>query len=371
MLDEYGNEPSKPLTRSHLFAGVAVILAGMLLGSAIVLRMDRPGKSQRPLIPSNGTNPPAARRLPLGMSPASDRAWTNGMVWVEGGSFLMGADSGFPDELPVHRVEVDGFWMDKTEVTNAEFERYVKATGYVTVAERTPKSEDFPGVPLERLKPGSVVFQAPEGEVSLEDYYKWWSYVPGADWSHPKGPGSSIVGMESHPVVHIAWEDAAAYAAWAGKRLPTEAEWERAARGGLEGQPYVWGQELRPEGRWAANTWQGEFPKKNSAEDGFLGTSPVGSFAPNRYGLFDMSGNVWEWCQDWYRPDYYEKSPSKNPQGPVDSFDPNEPGVFKRVQRGGSFLCSDVYCSGYRPSARMKASPDTGLSHSGFRCVRN
>jgi len=369
MPDEYGNEPGVELGRRHFALALGVVLVGMLIGTAIVLKMDRPGRSQREMRPAGVAGP-----LPIGLARPTrspDYGSTNGMIWIEAGSFLMGSESGFPDETPVHRVEVDGFWMDRTEVTNQEFERFVKHTGYVTVAERKPRAEDFPGVPPERLVPGSVVFRAPEGEVDLADYYKWWSYTPGASWKHPTGPGSSLEGLERHPVVHIAWEDAVAYAKWSGKRLPTEAEWERAARGGVESEPYIWGRDLAPEGKWKANIWQGGFPKNNSGADGFVGTSPVGSFPGNRFGLVDMSGNVWEWCSDWYRPDYYASSAVKNPTGPSDSFDPNEPGVVKRVQRGGSFLCSEVYCTGYRPSARMKGAPDTGLSHSGFRCVRN
>jgi formylglycine-generating enzyme len=284
--------------------------------------------------------------------------WTNGMVWI-------------PDERPVHEVEVDGFWMDRTEVTNEQFAEFVRATGYVTVAERIPSAKDYPGVPADKLVAGSAVFTPPAGEVPLDNHFAWWTYVAGANWRQPEGSGSSVKGRERHPVVHVCWEDAQAYARWAGKRLPTEAEWEYAARGGLDRQPYIWGGEQLPAGRWCANIWQGRFPNENTQADGFRGTAPVASFPPNGYGLHDMSGNVWEWCQDWYLPDYYSVSPGKNPPGPNTSFDPNEPGVAKRVQRGGSYLCSDLYCLGYRPGARMKASPDTGLSHSGFRCVRN
>jgi formylglycine-generating enzyme len=221
------------------------------------------------------------------------------------------------------------------------------------------------------LVAGSIVFKPPPGEVPLDNHYIWWEYVAGANWRHPDGPSSSISGREKHPVVHVCWFDAVQYARWAGKRLPTEAEWEYASRGGLARKAYSWGDDKVPDQKWRANIWQGRFPNENSVEDGFRGTGPIGSFAPNGYGLFDMAGNVWEWCQDWYLPDYYAKSATRNPQGPDTSFDPNEPGVPKRVQRGGSYLCSDLYCMGYRPSARMKASPDTGLSHSGFRCVRS
>jgi sulfatase modifying factor 1 len=296
----------------------------------------------------------------------------DGMIWIPGGEFLMGdTDPIFPDAKPVHRVYVDGFWMDRTEVTNAQFARFVQATGYVTVAERPPNPKEFPTVPQEKLVPGSIVFSPPDKEVSLDQPLSWWRYVPGANWRHPEGPGSNLRGRENHPVVHICWYDARAYAKWAGKRLPTEAEWEYAARGGLEQKRYCWGDELLPGGKWQANIWQGDFPRRNTKEDGFERTAPVGSFPANGYGLFDMSGNVWEWCADWYRPDYYAKSPGRNPQGPDSSFDPSEPNLPKRVQRGGSFLCSDVYCARYRPGARGKGEPGSAASHIGFRCVRS
>jgi sulfatase modifying factor 1 len=292
---------------------------------------------------------------------------TNGMVWIPSGTFYMGSEKGSADEKPVHLVTLNGFWMDKYEVTNDQFDKFVKATGYMTVAERKPGAEQLPGVKAEELAPGSVVFRPPPGEVSLTNQLAWWKFVAGADWRHPDGPESSIEGKEKYPVVHVCWEDAVAYAKWAGKRLPTEAEWEYASRGGLDRQPYTWGAET-PDAK-KANLWQGKFPSDDTGADGFKGTAPVGSFQPNGYGLYDMAGNVWEWCADWYRPDYYTNSPPLNPQGPPDSLDPEEPGVSKRVMRGGSYLCNDVYCAGYRPSARMKSSPDTGLSHTGFRCV--
>jgi sulfatase modifying factor 1 len=294
-----------------------------------------------------------------------------GMVWIPGGEFWMGTDDGFPDTQPVHRVQLDGFWMDRTEVSNAQFAKFVDETGYVTVAERKPDPADFPGVPPEKLVAGSIVFTPPPGEVPLENHTVWWSYVPGASWRHPEGPQSTLEGRADHPVVQVCWDDAVAYAQWAGKRLPTEAEWECAARGGLERKRYCWGDELLPGGQWQANIWQGRFPNENTVADGFRGTAPVGSFPPNGYGLVDMSGNVWEWCADWYQPNYYRESPRRNPQGPSSSFDPLEPGTPKRVQRGGSFLCSDLYCIRYLPGARGKGAPDSGASHVGFRCVRS
>lgn len=275
----------------------------------------------------------------------------------------------FPDAQPVHSVQVDAFYMDRTPVTNRQFARFVKATGYVTVAERKPDPALFPGVPADKLVPGSVVFTPPAGAVALDNPGQWWRYAPGASWKRPEGPGSDLRGRDEHPVVHVCWEDASAYARWAGKRLPTEAEWEFAARGGLDQKPFVWGESFRPRGKAMANTFQGSFPDRNTREDGYAATSPVTSFPPNRFGLYDMAGNVWQWCADWYRPDYYGKSPGKNPLGPAESFDPSEPGIPKKVQRGGSFLCTDQYCSRYMPGGRGKGDVLTGSSHVGFRCV--
>jgi sulfatase modifying factor 1 len=302
-----------------------------------------------------------------------------GMAWIPGGVFLRGSDN--PEKLdsqPKHRVAVDGFWMDRTAVTNEQFARFVEATGYVTIAERTPEAKDFPGAPPENLVAGSLVFTAPKEPVICKGpncHFQWWRYVKGASWRHPEGPDSGIEGRENFPVVQIAWDDALAYAQWAGKRLPTEAEFEFAARGGLQGKNYAWGNEFMPGGKHMANTWQGNFPNKNSEEDGYRGSAPVGSFPANGYGLYDMAGNVWEWCSDWYRYDYYGQlaalpMPVRNPQGPDNSLDPTEPGTAKRVMRGGSYLCTDQYCTAYEVGARGKGEPDSGTNHVGFRCVK-
>lgn len=288
----------------------------------------------------------------------------------------MGADDEhMTDAKPWHRVYVDGYWMDKTEVTNKEFARFVAATGYVTVAERKPQEEDFPGAPPENLVAGSVVFTPPDHAVQLNNHFQWWRYVYGANWRHPAGPASDIKNRMNDPVVQIAYDDAVAYSKWAGKRLPTEAEFEFASRGGLDRKRYVWGDDFMPGGKHMANTFQGHFPDTNTAEDGYSGAAPVASFPANGYGLFDISGNVWEWVSDWYRADYYATLAATdhiavNPTGPADSFDPGEPGVAKRVQRGGSFLCTDQYCSRYIAGGRGKGEPDTGTNHLGFRCVR-
>lgn len=307
-----------------------------------------------------------------------------GMVWIPGGEFSMGSDDSTEqlcalphvtrDAQPVHRVHVDGFWMDKTEVTNADFEKFVEATGYITIAEQVPTREEFPGAPPENLVAGSTVFTPVNDVESLENHYTWWRYQHGANWRHPEGPGSSIAGREHYPVVHVAYPDAAAYAAWAGKRLPTEAEWEFAARGGLAGAIYAWGDELKPEGTWVANLFQGTFPENDTGEDGFKGVAPVAQFPPNDYGLYDVAGNVWEWVSDWYRADEYRTRGNgtnvvRNPKGPLQPYDPAEPGVKKRVHRGGSFLCTAQYCTRYMVGTRGRGDERTAANHLGFRCV--
>lgn len=343
--------------------------------------------------PGHAGDPPAAEHCERGVAQARRGAVPTGpatpasaaasgaaapladMVWIPGGEFAMGS-AHFADAQPVHKVAVDGFWMDATEVTNAAYTRFADATGYVTVAERVPRPEDYPGAPPENLVAGSVVFAPPTKAVPLDDHFRWWGYVAGASWRHPEGPATSIADRADHPVVHVAWEDIVAYCRWAGKRLPTEAEWEFAARGGLDGKAFAWGDTFRPDGKFMANTFQGHFPETNTSEDGYTKTAPVKSFPANGYGLYGMAGNVWEWVSDWYRPDYYARlaaagDVTRNPPGPPDSLDPSQPGVAKRVHKGGSFLCTDQYCARYMPGGRGKGEADTGTNHTGFRCVRD
>ena len=300
------------------------------------------------------------------------------MVWIPGGTFRMGSQDHYPEEAPVHRVAVDGFWMDRTPVTNAQFRRFVEATGYRTFCETPPDPAQYPGALPEMLQPASVVFVGTDGPVDLRDHFRWWRFVPGASWRHPRGPDSSIDGLDDHPVVHVALVDVEAYARWAGKRLPTEAEWELAARGGPEDTEFAWGDSLTPGGRHMANTWQGMFPWQNLVEDGYQGTSPVGAFPPNGHGLVDMIGNVWEWTTDWYTPRHPEEAAKaccvpKNPRGghEEESFDPAQPRVRipRKVMKGGSHLCAPNYCRRYRPAARMAQPVDTSTSHLGFRCI--
>jgi len=301
------------------------------------------------------------------------------MSWIPGGNFIMGSDAHYAEEAPAHPVQVDGFWMDTAAVTNAEFARFVASTGYVTLAERPLDPAQFPGATPELLVPGGLVFQKPSRPVPLRDLRHWWAYVPGACWSAPWGPGSSLTGVADHPVVQVAFEDAEAYAAWAGKQLPSEAEWEFAARGGLVGADYVWGDELTPDGHYMANFWQGEFPWQNLRADGFEGTAPARTFAPNGYGLYQMAGNVWEWTTDWYRDQHKKPNSVKaccipvNPRGPSieHSFDAAQPSVKipRKVLKGGSYLCAPNYCRRYRPAARYPQMVDTATCHIGFRCV--
>ena len=329
---------------------------------------------------------PSSLLLMMFMLSAVDPPVANpdGMVWIPGGRFQVGSESenARPEERPVHRARVTGFFMDQHEVTNDQFAEFITDTEYVTVAERPIKWADLaaqlppdtPEPPPEMLQPGGLVFIPPKEQIGLRDHTRWWIWKTGASWRHPEGPGSSLEGRGDHPVVMIAWEDAEAYASWAGKRLPTETEWERAARGGLEGADYVWGSESPTKGPSRANIWQGQFPVENTRVDGFVRTAPVGSYAPNGYGLHDMAGNVWEWCSDWYRPDAYrgrEMELQVDPSGPHASLDPSEPNVPKRVTRGGSFLCHESYCLRYRPSARIGTAVDSGMSHLGFRCVKD
>jgi len=327
-------------------------------------------------------------RVTVGTDTASwpAKPWPKGMVWVPGGEFTMGGvgNESRPDEFPLHRVQVDGFWMDQTEVTNAQFKVFVGEKGFVTTAELKPDWEELkkqlpPGTPKPDetlLVPGALVFTLTSGPVDLHDNSQWWRWEPGVNWKHPNGVTDDIFSTteyDQHPVVQVSWYDAVAYAKWGGKRLPTEAEWEFAARGGKAGEIYGWGNDEPTEKNVKANIWQGQFPFRNTREDGFVFTAPVSSYVPNKYGLYDMMGNVWEWCSDWYRADTYNELSKKNltvnPGGPASSFDPQDPYTPKKVVRGGSFLCNKVYCASYRPSARMKTSPDSGESHTGFRCV--
>jgi formylglycine-generating enzyme required for sulfatase activity len=346
----------------------ALALALVLAGLGVVLA-EVPAFA--PTIPNTAPAPGAA---------------PEGMVWIPGGEFSMGANlacEGMCDQpgttrdaLPIHRVAVDAFWMDATEVTNEQYEKFVKATGYVSVAEQKPTQAEFPTAPPENLIAGSIVFTPTPGPVPLTQA-RWWSYVAGACWKHPTGPDSHLQNAGKSPVVHIAFEDAEAYAKWAGKRLPTEAEWEFAARGVSAGQSFPWGDELKPGGKFQANIYQGEFPVEagDTGEDGFRGIAPVGQYPPNAYGLHDVTGNVWEWCSDWYRADSYARQAAaggvtRNPKGPESSLDPEEPGTQKRVQRGGSFLCTDQYCNRYMLGTRGKGEVRSSSNHVGFRCVK-
>ena len=311
-----------------------------------------------------------ARTAPSGSPPAED------MVWVPGGTFRMGSDDHYPEEAPAHNVTVGGFWMDRYAVTNAHYKRFVEATGYVTLAERPANPDDYPNAKHEMLAPSSVMFKKALGPVDLRNHYNWWVYVPGADWRHPRGPASNIRKLMNHPVVHVAFEDAEAYAKWAGRQLPTEAEWEFAARGGFDGAEFAWGDEFMPGGKPMANTWQGEFPWQNLLEDAYEWTAPVGAFPPNGYGLYEVTGNVWEWTTDWYQEHgkiEHACCTIDNPRGgvPEQSYDPRTPDIKipRKVMKGGSYLCAPNYCRRYRPAARMAQPIDTSISHLGFRCI--
>lgn len=356
-----------------------------LVGFAIAWAVSRP----KPTTSNQVASPPPAATAAQETVPNTDRppgTKPEGMVWIPGGEFTMGGNDplSWNNEGPLHRVKVSGFWMDETEVTNDQFAAFVAATGYQTTAERAPDWEelkkqlppDTPQPPAEKLVAASMVFTLPTQPVPLDNFAAWWSWVPGADWRHPSGPQSNLQGRGQQPVVQVSWDDAVAYARWAGKRLPTEAEWEFAARGGLSHATNVWGNDPISDTAPQCNVWQGHFPNQNTAADGYILAAPVKSFAPNGYGLYDVAGNVWEWCSDWYRADAYARqasttaAPLIDPPGPDESFDPTEPYAPKRVQRGGSFLCNDAYCASYRPSARRGTTPDSSMSHLGFRCVR-
>jgi formylglycine-generating enzyme required for sulfatase activity len=376
---------SKPAGRGWLYLGLVVLAAGAVL-AVRTSKSREAAPAPASTADSRPTSSATAFAPTVANAVSAPGPAPKGMVWIPGGEFSMGshveseAFCALPgvtrDALPVHRVYVDAFWMDATELTNEEFEKFVKATGYVTIAERTPTAAEFPGAPPENLVAGSTVFTPTASPVPLHDHFQWWRYQKGASWRRPEGPGSTIRGRERFPVVQIAYDDAEAYAKWAGKRLPTEAEWEFAARGGLTGKLYAWGDDLRQNGAAVANTYQGTFPVKDTGEDGFAGIAAVASFAPNGYGLYDVAGNVWEWVSDWYRPDYYAElaaagAVSRNPRGPESSTDPSEPGVKKRVHRGGSFLCTDQYCTRYMVGTRGRGEITTASNHVGVRLVRD
>jgi formylglycine-generating enzyme len=307
-----------------------------------------------------------------------DRKSLTTMIFVAGGTYRMGSDKHYPEEAPVHRVAVDGFWIDRTPVTNRDFRKFVNDSGYVTFAEIAPNPADYPGALPHMLKAGSLVFTPPKDPVDQPHWSRWWNFKCGANWRRPYGPRSTISGLDDHPVVHVAYRDAEAYAAWAGKALPSEAEWEFAARGGLDGAEFAWGDEFTPDGKHMANTWQGDFPRQNLCSDGFERTSPVTAFPPNNYGLYDMIGNVWEWTGDWYAPKHEADAPKAccipdNPRGgsETDSYDSCQSDVKipRKVLKGGSHLCAPNYCRRYRPAARHAQPVDTSTSHVGFRCI--
>lgn len=384
---------NKVIFKTECRFGFCIVILGLLLGSCN--SANRQADANNNLAKMNDSieacclsGLPTRPYLQVGNSDSagvarSAKANLDEMILIKGGEFVMGGDSvwGRPDEFPRHRVKLSSFYIDVHEVTNRQFRGFVEATGYVTTAERKPDWDEIkkqlppgtPKPPAETLVAASLVFTPPNHPVSLNNASAWWSWVAGADWKHPAGPGSTIEGKDDYPVVQVSWDDAVAYANWAGKRLPTEAEWEFAARGGKKNSIYPWGNEGIDKGKVKANSWQGNFPNQNTDRDHYLRAAPVKSYPANGYGLCDMAGNVWEWCSDWYRADYYaacqRRGLVENPQGPDDSNDPDEPYAQKRVTRGGSFLCTDQYCSGFRVAARMKTTFDTGLEHTGFRCV--
>jgi formylglycine-generating enzyme required for sulfatase activity len=378
-----------PPPRARRWIAIAVIVIAAAAGLTFAMLTREHATSEARPAPATEMAVQAPAFTPTVANTAAPPAPApEGMAWIPGGEFSMGAADPLAqdanivgmkateDSRPIHRVRVRGFWMDKTEVTNREFAKFVKSTGYVTVAERKPTLEEFPGAPPENLVAGSVVFAPPDHAVPLNDHFQWWSWVTGANWKHPAGPGSDLKGREDDPVVHVAYEDALAFAKWAGKRLPTEAEWEFAARGGLSGALYPWGNEFLRDGHYMANTHQGHFPNEDTHADAHAGLAPVATYPPNGYGLYDVAGNVWEWTSDWYRPDYYAElakagGVADDPRGPDSSNDPSEPGVPKRVHRGGSFLCTEQYCSRYMVGTRGKGEPSTGTNHLGFRLVKD
>ena len=378
-----------PIHRRPAWVLVAVAAIGGMAGFAAAAWMQqRPGPDAGAISKPGAAKPTIA--IGDGVHGPKD------MAWIPGGDFLMGSDHQLaqPNERPTHRVRVHGFWMDRTHVTNAQFRSFVQATGHVTTAERKPRWEDLrvqlppdtPRLPDSAMIAGALVFVGTEAPVDLSDAGRWWRFVPGASWQHPQGPGSTIEGKDDHPVVQVSYQDALAYAQWAHKRLPTEAEWEFAARGGMEQATYAWGEEFKPDGKAMANVWdvsrQGSFPVVSPKAGGAVGTLRVGTFPPNGYGLVDMTGNAWQWAADWYRADYFQMqvqqhgdSPIDDPHGPDDSWDPNDtmaiPAAPRRVIRGGSFLCTVDYCLSYRPSARRGNDPANPMSHVGFRLVKD
>lgn len=362
-------------------ARLAIAFCALLLSIPALLAAD--SSTEQCLTPTSRAASLLASSQPAPATPPKPHP--PGMVWIPPGEFDMGGvgPEARPDEFPVHRVRLDGFWMDATEISNAEFRRFVEETGYITTAEKNPEWEEIkkqlpPGTPKPDdsvLVPGSLVFSPPAGPVPLNNHSLWWQWVKGADWKHPLGPHSRLSkAHDSLPVVHVSWDDAVAFCQWAGKRLPTEAEWEYASLGGEPARRFTWGDTPPSDSFLPANLWQGDFPHNPKTLDGHLLSAPVDSDTPNAYGLHHMIGNVWEWCADWYRGDTYKRraesgTVSVNPQGPDSSLDPSEPTVPKRVNRGGSFLCDASYCASYRPAARMKTSPDSGMIHTGFRPV--